>query len=391
MSPEPFRLVHVDDEAGALSQARELLEDDEAITALGGVEVTSFDNFPEALDHLDNTFTDIVILDVMKEHGVTEVEPELAGRDAFEQLRSKVFVPVIFYTGFAHRIADLQEDLKLLRVVEKGNADRLLEAVAGVLEEGLPTLNRGLLELLRKVQRDYMWEFVAHHWPQFREQDDRMALAHLLVRRFALSLSTDGAMSLMSALPGAGDGPSSPGNDEKVHPISMYVMPPLPEARPMAGDVRRGQIDGAGDYWIVLTPSCDFAQGRAETVLLAACQPLQGQPELSRFLAEPEDGNKRGSLKALMKNGNVKGRQADRHHFLPGAFNLPDLLVDLRSLKTIPREQFDALEAVVSLDAPFAEALLSQFSRYVGRLGTPDPDFDLVIERLREADTDSED
>lgn len=384
MSSGPFQVVHVDDEQNVIDQVKELLEGDDQITALGGVRVISFKNFPEALDHLDNTFTDIVLLDVMKEHGVTEMEPELAGRDAFEQLRAKVFVPVIFYTGFAHHISDLQEDLKLLRVVEKGNANRLLEAVRGVLDEGLPTLNRGLLELLRTVQRDYMWDFVAHHWPTFSSQEDSTALAHLLVRRFALTLETEGAGPLAPNLPGGG-GAAAGSADGKVHPISMYVMPPIPDATPMAGDVRRGQIDDAGDYWIVLTPSCDFVQGKGDMVLLAACEPLEEQSELTKFLADPEDGNKRGALRALMKNGSVKGRQTDRHHFLPGVLDLPDLLVDLRSLKTIPREQFEELEAVVSLDAPFAEALLGQFSRYVGRLGTPDPDFDLVIDRLREA------
>jgi CheY-like chemotaxis protein len=380
---EPFRIVHVDDEEGVLRQVKELLEEDEQIQALGGVTVTRFKNFPEALEYLDRAPADMVILDVRKD-GEEAAEPQLAGREAFLELRAKVFVPVVFYTGFAHQVSDLEQELKLLRVVPKGTVEPLLEAVRAVIEEGLPTLNRGLFQLLRKVQRDYMWEFVAHHWPAFQEQDDATALAHLLVRRLALTLETDGAGSLTSALPG-GTGSAPGGTGGKVHPISMYVMPPIPDATPQAGDVRRGEIDGAGDHWIVLTPSCDFAQGKADMVLLAACEPLEGQPELNKFLAQPEDGNRRGALKALMKNGSVKGRQADRHHFLPGALDLPDLLVDLRSLKTVPRDRFNELTPVVSLDAPFAEALLAQFARYVGRLGTPDPDLDLVIERLRNA------
>jgi len=380
MSPGSFRVVHVDDEENVLVQVKELLEGDDDIAALGGVEVTSFDNFSEALEHLDQTFTDIVILDVMKDHGVAAADPELAGRDAFEQLRGKVFLPVIFYTGFANHVEDLEQDLKLLRVVAKGNAERLLEAVRAVLDEGLPSLNRNLVEMLREVQRSYMWDFVAHHWPEFRSQEDSTALAHLLVRRFALTLETDGAGSLASKLPGGVS--AAGGTDGKVHPISMYVMPPIPDATPMAGDVRRGRVDDADDHWIVLTPSCDFAQGRADTVLLAACEPLEGQPELDKFREHPESNGKRKLLLALMTNKG-DGRQADRYHFLPGALDLPDLLVDLRTLKTIPRDQFDRLTPVVSLDAPFAEALLAQFARYVGRLGTPDPDLDLVVERLQ--------
>lgn len=381
MSFGPFRVVHVDDEDNVLKQVKELLEGDDEIAALGGVEVTSFGDFSKALEHVDQTFTDIVILDVMKDHGVAAANPELAGRDAFDRLREKVFLPVIFYTGFANHVEDLEQDLKLLRVVAKGNADRLLEAVRDVLGEGLPSLNRNLVEMLREVQRSYMWEFVAQHWPAFKSQQDTAALAHLLVRRFALTLETDGAAALVPGLSGGGGGAPAGNADGKVHPISMYVMPPIPDATPMAGDVRRGQIEGAGDYWIVLTPSCDFSQGRADMVLLAACELLEGQPELDRFREDPESKGKRKRLLALMNN-NGDGRQADRHHFLPGALDLPDLLVDLRTLKTIPRDQFDQLAPVVSLDAPFAESLLAQFARYVGRLGTPDPDFELVLDHL---------
>ena len=383
MSGGPFRIVHVDDEQIALDQVKELLEGDDELIALGGVEVTPINNFPEALDHLDQTFTDIVILDVMKDHGVAAAEPDLAGREAFEQLRAKVFLPVIFYTGFANHVEDLEQNLRLLRVVEKGNAERLMEAVREVVKEGLPSLNRNLVEMLREVQRSYMWEFVAQHWPTFRSQEDTTALAHLLVRRFALTLESTGAAALAPALSEENDCTPAADSEEKVHPISMYVMPPLPEAPPMAGDVRRGQIDGAGDYWIVLTPSCDFAQESAQTVLLAPCEPLQEQQELTEFLSDPDSKGKQGRLMALMKNKSSKGRQADRHHFLPGVLDFPDLVADLRALKTVPREDFDQLTPVVSLDAPFAEALLAQFARYVGRLGTPDPDFDSVIERLR--------
>jgi len=383
VTSEPFRIVHVDDEELVLRQVKELLEDDEEIAAIGPVEVTSFDNFTDALKHVDETFTDIVILDVMKDHGVAAEEPQLAGREAFERLRAKVFLPVIFYTGFANHVDDLGQDLKLLRVVAKGKADRLMEAVREVLEEGLPSLNRSLVEMLREVQRSYMWEFVAQHWPEFQAQEDPTALAHLLVRRFALTLKSDGATSLIAALPGGKGNSAVASSNGKVHPISMYVMPPLEKSKPMAGDVRRGEIDGAGDYWIVLTPSCDFAQEKADTVLLAACHLLADQSELRTFLEDTGSNGKRRKLEKVMNNRG-EGRQADRYHFLPGAFELPDLLIDLRALKTIPRQQFDALAPVVSLDAPFAEALLAQFARYVGRLGTPDPDFDLVIHRLGE-------
>jgi hypothetical protein len=41
------------------------------------------------------------------------------------------------------------------------------------------------------------------------------------------------------------------------------------------------------------------------------------------------------------------------------------------------------LERLASLDSPFAEALLDGFTRYFGRLGTPDLDVAMLLQRLR--------
>jgi hypothetical protein len=63
----------------------------------------------------------------------------------------------------------------------------------------------------------------------------------------------------------------------------------------------------------------------------------------------------------------------------------PDLVVDFQQLVTLPREQMTTLERLASLDSPFAEALLARFGRYFGRLGTPDLDLEVIINRLQSA------
>ena len=63
-------------------------------------------------------------------------------------------------------------------------------------------------------------------------------------------------------------------------------------------------------------------------------------------------------------------------------FSQDDLKVDFQELVTITPEAFEQLKVIASLDSPFAEALLARFSRYVGRLGTPDIDRTLVLSRL---------
>ena len=50
---------------------------------------------------------------------------------------------------------------------------------------------------------------------------------------------------------------------------------------------------------------------------------------------------------------------------------------------TLQRDRMGGLERLASLDSPFAEALLARFTRYFGRLGTPDIDVAVLLQRLR--------
>ncbi len=41
-----------------------------------------------------------------------------------------------------------------------------------------------------------------------------------------------------------------------------------------------------------------------------------------------------------------------------------------------------AINIVASLDSPYAEKVVAQYGRYFGRLGTPDLNIELVLDRL---------
>ena len=87
-------------------------------------------------------------------------------------------------------------------------------------------------------------------------------------------------------------------------------------------------------------------------------------------------------LQALLRN-NRQDNQSERFFFLPGALSLPDLVVDFQHLVTLQRGHMGELERLAPLDSPFAEALLARFTRYFGRLGTPDLDVAVLLQRLR--------
>ena len=78
-----------------------------------------------------------------------------------------------------------------------------------------------------------------------------------------------------------------------------------------------------------------------------------------------------------------RGGQKDRFKFLPGTFFLPDLVVDFQQLRSVQFHDLNRKNVIATLDSPFSEAVLARFSRYFGRLGTPNLDKDVVLNRLQ--------
>jgi CheY-like chemotaxis protein len=379
-NPTTWRLLIVDDDATLCDQVREYLEGESLADPEDHMQVEALTDFSAALEALEARRFDVLILDVRLQAGGETPEQE-AGVVALEAIRKRRFVPVVFYTGLPHLVRDLETPL--IRVVEKTrDLPDLLEALQSIFATHLPMVSRALLHHLETVQRDYMWNFVAQNWDQFGDTPDRTALAHLLARRLAISLSGPGIHQLAHDL---GDSVSDGAVEGKVHPMQYYLMPPV-EPAPLSGDVYKGQVGDQNGYWVLLTPSCDLVAGRekADWVLFARCVLLTEQVEYkgwSENLSQSSNKVKK-DLEALL--GNNRGvSQRERFHFLPGALSLPDLLVDFQQVEALPRSSMSNLQRLASLDSPFAEALLSRFIRYFGRLGTPDLDLDAEVARLR--------
>lgn len=369
-----WRLLAVDDDPDLCAQIKEFLEGE---TSSQGdkfsVETTT--DFAGALDRLRSRRFDIAILDLRE--GAWEDNPEEeAGLRTLKEFQANSFVPIIFHTGLAHRITELEGVAIRVLTKEPGSLALLLRAVNDVIETRLPEVNRALNHHVEEVQRDYMWNFVVQHWGQFSGTVDRASLAYLLARRLAVSLSGKRIRDLVADLGGV---PAGTAQDDTVHPMEYYIIPPVHESA-LAGDIYKETVEGNTQYRVLLTPSCDLVQNKAELLLLARCQLLADQSEYKTF-QEQRSEQAKGKLLRLLRNNREKA-QPDRFHYLPGVFELPDMIVDFQQLETIPCNRLNDFNRVASLDSPFAEALMTRFTRYFGRLGTPDISTDSVLARI---------
>lgn len=338
-------------------------------------------DFDKALDKLEASRYDLIILDV-RLGSLEEEREEEAGIIALERIKNRRFIPVIFYTALPKNVAHLEAPL--VRVVEKTEGlPKLLATIKEIFSTRLPFVNRALLRHLEEVQRVYMWNFVSVNWEKLGDTPDRTALAYLLARRLAKSLDSPGIQHLAEKL---GDTSGTWCSEDNVHPMMYYIIPPM-STKPMLGDIIREQTDDQVRYMILLTPSCDIDKRKAEWMLFARCLLLSEETEYLEFVENSRDRGKRSNLVKFLKD-NRQGKQPERFKFLPGVIEFPDLIVDFQQLTVISLTDFGSLtrkgklECIASLDSPYAESLIARFARYYSRLGVPDLNIDLIVDRL---------
>jgi len=127
-----------------------------------------------------------------------------------------------------------------------------------------------------------------------------------------------------------------------------------------AVDLLRGQV-------VVLTQACDLAQTKADLVVVAVVHPAARVVE-------------QGQLKGSAVRDQVRRGQVFGWYYLPAApepIALPESIVNLRDLHTVPRELLEKLAAdgkrVGRLLTPYREHLAQHFAVTYMRIALPEP------------------
>lgn len=383
-SPQTVRILLVEDDEIMARSTADAIQRRAVSTSGHRARVDVAVKFEDAMDLIAERRYDLIILDIRDQASVdnatssNQSEPDDAteadkGLIIYEAVRRRRFLPIIFYSAVAH-LAAHHDNPPFVSVVSKlaEEDNALRQAVIAVFDSPLPGLIRAVAAHVDETLRKFMIEFVENHWLQLAEPFSHDDLAYLMTRRLARSLDETFVAEL------AGHGPAAAG--DKVHPMRMYVVPPTGVLA--VGDIVR---DATGRRAIVLTPTCDLviradARPKADRVLVAECLPLSGMQECADWIGSASVANQK-KLDALIANN---GRQKDRYYYLPAAWGVPDLLADLQLLRSVPFDEFDQIfTRECSLDEPYAQSLTAQLGRFVGRIGTPDIDPEIVRARIQ--------
>jgi len=366
MAAETWQVLVIDDEAGQREQVRQLLDGPQY--GGKGCSFIGCGDFDEAERYLAERAIDLVVLDIRLGNAQVSDPSQQAGIQAFQRIKAYQFVPVIFRSNVSHDAPPSREPW--VSVVPKDEGVTALGAkIKSVLESGLPSLQRLFNDHVRGVARTTLWQWAESQSSAPAPGADGAELAYFLMRHLARSLESETVGRLINDL-------GSSWNANLAHPSQYYLRPPVGKW-PMAGDVFR-RADGR--YFILVTPTCDVAQNKAEMyVFVEATAAIDYfAPGLGSVNALSK--NKTDAIRELVKNGKP------RYHFLPEASGMPALVIDLQKIQTELRSLVDqpgtVWERIASLDSPFAQALTARFTSYFSRVGTPDLDANAITEAI---------
>jgi len=370
-----WNILVVDDDAEIAANIQELISGNKVVARPDTITCKLITSFDEAIAQMDTSRFDLIVLDLKDDvidDAIAQGE-QLSGERVLVALRKTTFTPVIFHTGFAHKVEHLKSPF--VRVVTKGRDTPLIrEEIRSILDTQLPSLMR----YIEEQQRSYLWDHIENHWNDNEKICEDGDLAHLVAKRLSSALGGDSIARFFN----------QNANGEVIRPVAMYIWPPVSPTI-MFGDILK--VIGSEDHFVVLTPSCDCAQGKAEMALLAACEPIHAQHEYVVLMEDKRNGiavskSKTSDLHALLRDRRKgTGVQPERYKFLPKTSFLPDLVIDLQKLSQVAFGNLSregGYERVATLDNPFAEALQNRFTQYYGRVGTPDLDTELVFDRI---------
>lgn len=115
---------------------------------------------------------------------------------------------------------------------------------------------------------------------------------------------------------------------------------------------------------IVLTQACDLAQEKATRVLVALVHAAESLVH-------------GGGLKGTTIRDQVRKHRVYGWYFLPAGPQIPESIVDMRDLHTVPRAILEWLiqkgQRVCRIATPYREHLAQHFSVTYSRIGLPEP------------------
>ncbi len=327
------------------------------------IEVKITKNLSEAKESLLSPEFDAAIVDLK----LSSTSTELEGLEIVNEIKNKLRFPVFIVSG---SIAQLTEEESAFLKLRSRDVD-----FQSILQEITSIYDTGITKILGKKGKidDYLncifWKNLSNSIKLWIDDTTRTAeeKQDSLLRVTIMHMQEYIDEQL-----------------EKYHPSEFYIIKPIKE-NIFTGDI----IECKDGHFIVLTPACDITKRlngirNAEFVFVCKIKALneivKNFDQLDAQTVKNNENRKR--LEGYFNNKN------QRYHFTPKSFGISPGLIDFQDKTTIPCSVIEdsikekKMERIATVAHPFLKDIISRFSTYYARQGSPDLDVDELYKSL---------
>lgn len=287
---------------------------------------------------------------------------EPIGNEVLERLLLEVGIPAVVYSGYTQEASELVQHSRVQIINKKGGgAMEALRWLAG--HESLMSA----MEVTRKrIAHECARLFNQAIWPRWEQtwnlMQDHDALAGMITRQIVSHVAEQLSM---------------PSNFH--HPEEFYLVPPLND-RLSTGDLVK--VDG--NVYIIVTPRCNIARDTYPNhLMLAFCKSMEDVWGSMRDRFNSGNEKKKASAAKDLHTYASQGHSTSTHFLPPCGENGP-WLVDFREIMTVPSSRAATLldTRFASVAVQFVPNLVQRYAAYLGRIGQPDLDCDVLREKI---------
>lgn len=371
-----LKILYIEDDKGNREELIDLLSGwviNECKITIEGEEL-----FENATQRIYNEGFHLVILDLYK--GRAGDGGEMLGLTTLEDVKSHIFVPIIFYSGNTSAVRELKS--QVIGVATKGGVegiDELKNEIDRLTSHSLPFINENIHAFINGKIKEYFWDIIQENNTTFKPDDNDFSLGYLLLRNIGNSLYRDNIYKIL------GDNSIA---EDKVHPMEFYIYPRNGDAEYENGDIIEHKE--SKEVYVILTPSCDFIQTskrkrKAHMVLLAHTRLLTEEPNYIEYLKykKSEADRKKEDIYKGKIIQLIESRGNDRYFFLPRTPFIENRVIDFQNKIMVVYEDLNLkFNRLAKLDDPYSQAMSTSFIRYYNRIGFPDLDAAYVLARI---------
>lgn len=360
-----FNILFVDDDTTQTKMYLDVIDSVKDSFPTIEIKTTCESTFERGKDALYKSDFDAAVIDLkLSSNGIE-------GNKIIREIRDNLRFPVVVYSGFPQDLdPDLAQNNCFFKVYKRTDVpfSSILTDLINLFNTGITNIfgQKGLInESINKI----FWDHIATAADYWVESCTSSACnMEKIVLRFAMS-------HLQEYLELDEDGKFETYDNSEV-----YIIPPIKTSF-FTGDILKAKSDGKN--FVILTPSCDFAQVKAGQVAIAEIERIDMdlvKIAKSKLKSSDETKNTQGEniLKSLVRNNS-----SIRYHFLPPFLTFEGGFINFQKIYSI---EYDKLSAeytrFASISDRFIKDIISHFSHYYARQGQPDLNFDRLYDMM---------